>query len=57
MAYSGERTARVVAFDNLGDDSSPDVRKTPSPKRTGEKHLAPLSSLFGWFLHCIFTLF
>jgi hypothetical protein len=29
----GERTAHVVAFDNLGDDSSPDVRGTPSCKR------------------------
>jgi hypothetical protein len=36
-AYGGERAARLVAFYNLGDDSSPDVRKTPSPKRTGEK--------------------
>jgi hypothetical protein len=29
----GERTARVVAFDNLGDDSSPDVRETPMPPK------------------------
>jgi hypothetical protein len=28
-AYGGECIAHVVAFDNLGDDSSPDVRKTP----------------------------
>jgi hypothetical protein len=56
-AYGGERTARLVAFYNLGDDSSPDVRKTPSPKRTGEKHPTPPPSLSGWFLRCIFTLF
>jgi hypothetical protein len=31
-AHSGERAARVLDFDNLGDDSSPDIRKTPSPK-------------------------
>jgi hypothetical protein len=42
---SGECAARVAAFDNLGDDSSPDVRKTPSPKRAEEKHAAPPPSI------------
>jgi hypothetical protein len=47
MTYGSERTACVMAFNNLGDDSFPDVRKTPSPKRTGEKRLAPLPSISG----------
>jgi hypothetical protein len=42
--------ARVPAFDNLGDDSSQDVHKTPSPKRTAEKRTCPLPSTFGEFL-------
>jgi hypothetical protein len=29
--------ARVPSFDNLGDNSSPNCHKTPSPKRTIEK--------------------
>jgi hypothetical protein len=31
----------LVAVDNLGNDLSLDVRKTPSPERTREKYLAP----------------
>jgi hypothetical protein len=31
-----ERTAHVVAFDNLGDDSSSDVRETPLPQESKE---------------------
>jgi hypothetical protein len=42
MTKVGECAAHVVAFDNLGNDSSSDVRGTLSPKRTGEKCLAPL---------------
>jgi hypothetical protein len=41
VAYAGECAARMVAFNNLGDDLSPDARKTPSPKRTREKHPPP----------------
>jgi hypothetical protein len=47
MTRAGERVARVVAFDNLGDDSLPDVRKTPSPMRAGEKRATPPSSISG----------
>jgi hypothetical protein len=47
MAYGGERAAHVMAFNNLGDDSSPDVRNTPSPKRTREKRPAPPPSISG----------
>jgi hypothetical protein len=57
VAYGGEHAARVMAFDNLGDDSSPDVCKTLSPARTREKCPAPPPSLSGCFLHCIFALF
>jgi hypothetical protein len=32
--------ARVPAFDNLGDDSLPDVRKTPSPAKMVEKRVS-----------------
>jgi hypothetical protein len=31
MTKVGECAARVVAFDNLGDDSSPNVHETPLP--------------------------
>jgi hypothetical protein len=41
MTHVNECTACVVAFNNLSDDSSSDVRKTPLPKRTGEKCHAP----------------
>jgi hypothetical protein len=44
MARAGERATRVPAFNNLGDDSSPDVRKTPSPKMVGERCASPLPS-------------
>jgi hypothetical protein len=51
-----ERTARVPAFHNLSNDSSPDVRKTPLPKKTEKKcaSLPPLVS--GEFLPFHFTL-
>jgi hypothetical protein len=57
MAYSCERAARMMAFDNLGDDSLPDVHKIPSPKGAGEKRPAPLSSISAWFLCCILPCF
>jgi hypothetical protein len=50
-------TARVLTFNNLSDDSSPDVCKTPSPKRMIEKHVSPLPSVSGEFLHFSFTIF
>jgi hypothetical protein len=57
MVHGGEHATHVVSFDNLGHDSSPGVRKTPSTKRTREKHPAPPPSLSSWFLHCICALF
>jgi hypothetical protein len=48
--------ARVPAFNNLGDDSTRDVRKTPSPVRTVERHASPPPSVSGKFLHFSFTL-
>jgi hypothetical protein len=56
MTHVG-RVARVPAFDNLGDDSSPDVHKTPSPKRNMEKRMCPLPSTSGEFLLFKFHLF
>jgi hypothetical protein len=44
-ARAGERAARVVAFDNLGNESSPNAHQTPSLKRAAEKCAAPLSSM------------
>jgi hypothetical protein len=46
-------TARVLAFDNLADDSSPDVRKTPSPGNMMEKHASSPPLVSGeFFYHC-----
>jgi hypothetical protein len=45
MTRSSERTGRLAAFDNLDDDSSHDVHKTPSPKRAEEKCVAPPLSI------------
>jgi hypothetical protein len=39
-----ERGARVAAFNNLGDDSSPDIHGVPSPNETEE--VAPPPALF-----------
>jgi hypothetical protein len=47
MVLAGECTARVVTFDNLGDDSSPDAHRTSSPKTTMEKSVASLQSMPG----------
>jgi hypothetical protein len=33
MGVAVTHAAQVPAFDNIGDASSPDVRKTPSPER------------------------
>jgi hypothetical protein len=51
------RIARVSAFDNLDDDSSSDVRKTPSPGKMIEKHVSPPPSVSGEFLRFSFTIF
>jgi hypothetical protein len=37
--------ARVLAFDNIGDDSSPDGHKTLSLIKAGEKHTSPPPSM------------
>jgi hypothetical protein len=44
-----ERPAHVPAFDNLGDDSLPDVHKARSPERTVEKCTSPPPSMAGEF--------
>jgi hypothetical protein len=38
---ASEHTARVLAFNNLGDDSSPDVHETPLPQESKEERLPP----------------
>jgi hypothetical protein len=40
-----EFTAQVLSFDNLSDDSSPNVRKIPSSKIVGEKRASPPPSV------------
>jgi hypothetical protein len=47
VPHAGEHVARVAAFNNFGDDSSPDARWTPSPKGAVEKNVAPLLSMSG----------
>jgi hypothetical protein len=47
MTHIGECTARVVAFDNLSDDSSPDARRVFSPKNVGEDRASTVSSVSG----------
>jgi hypothetical protein len=47
VARAGESAARVAAFDNLGNDSSPDAHRSPSLKRVVEKCAAPLPSMSG----------
>jgi hypothetical protein len=49
--------ARVPTFNNLGDDSSPDVHKTPSPERMMEKPASPPAVVSGEFLLISFILF
>jgi hypothetical protein len=54
---AASHTARVPAFDNLSEDSSLDVRKTPSPERVTEKCVSPPPSASGEFLCFSFTIF
>jgi hypothetical protein len=49
IAKVSERAARVVAFDNLGDDSSPDVREAPLPPRKQRKACAA-STIDAWLV-------
>jgi hypothetical protein len=51
------RTTRVLAFDNLSDDSSPDVREAPSPGKMMEKLVSPPPLVSGEFLHFSFVFF
>jgi hypothetical protein len=48
--------ARVPAFNNLSDDTSPNDHGTPPPKRTKEKHAFLLPPVSGEFLHLSFIL-
>jgi hypothetical protein len=50
-------TTRVLAFDNLEDDSSPDVCKTPSPGKTIEKCVSAPPLVSGEFLCFSFMIF
>jgi hypothetical protein len=43
MTSIGERATHVVAFNNLGDDSSSDIRGVPSPRETEEMPPPPPS--------------
>jgi hypothetical protein len=56
MGVAVTHIARVPTFDNLGDDSSPDVHGTPAPKRTEEKHAFSPSPASDGFLHLSFIL-
>jgi hypothetical protein len=57
MGVTVTRAARVPAFNNLSNDSSLDVRNTPSPERMREKHASLPPSVSGEFLLCSFMLF
>jgi hypothetical protein len=50
VGITGTRVAQVLAFDNLGDDSSSDVHKTPSPIRTVEIRASPSPLVSRMFL-------
>jgi hypothetical protein len=50
-------TAWVPAFDNLGDDSSPDVHEAPSPGKTMEKPVSLPPLVSGEFLRFSFEIF
>jgi hypothetical protein len=50
-------TAQVPAFNNLGDDLSPDVCKTPSLEWTTEKRVSPSPSVSGELLLFSFMIF
>jgi hypothetical protein len=45
-----ECTARVMAFDNLGNDSSPDIQRAPSPRVTEKVPPPPPSFMPGEFV-------
>jgi hypothetical protein len=47
---------QVPAFDNLEDDSSPDVRNTPSLEKTVEKHTSSPPSVSSEYLCFSFAL-
>jgi hypothetical protein len=49
-------TAQVPAFNNLNDDSSPDVREAPSPGATMEKVASQPPSAYGEFLRFSFVI-
>jgi hypothetical protein len=49
-------TAQVPTFNNIGNDSSPDVCESPSPKKTGEKCSFPPPQASGKFLRFSFAL-
>jgi hypothetical protein len=50
MGVAATHAAQVSTLDNLGDDSSPDVRRTPSPVQTIERRASPPPSVSGEFL-------
>jgi hypothetical protein len=56
MGITATHAARVLAFNNLGDDSSLDVRKTPSPAKAVEKCASPPPSVSSEFLRFSFAL-
>jgi hypothetical protein len=45
--------AQVLAFDNLDDDSLPDVRKTPSPAKMVEKRVSLPPSVYDNYLQVL----
>jgi hypothetical protein len=49
--------ARVLTFNNHGDDSSSDVHRTHSLEKTIEKHASPPPSVSGEFLHFSFIFY
>jgi hypothetical protein len=51
IGVASTHAAQVPAFDNISDDSSPDVHKTASSKKTVEKHASPPPSVYGESLH------
>jgi hypothetical protein len=57
VGVATSRAARVPTIDNLDDDSSPEVCKTPSPKQTIEEHTSPPPLVSSKFLCFSFTLF
>jgi hypothetical protein len=47
----------VPAFNNLSDDLSLDVRRTPSPERMTKKRISPPPLVSGEFLRFGFAIF